>query len=352
MRNRNLAFCLRRDWQTNPGGDIMQMHSWEKELRNLGNQVRLIAGAVTPEDLRGVDAVFLWHLERLHESMQPWLTARKLNIPVLLATTCWHTGTVGFRRSLQGQAEIWCRCLLNGRGDKALQSMLFRPWWTGRKALLRKSALLLANSEAEQNLLCSEGAEKTRVVVIPNIIETDELDGIPNLPAEERTGIVCIGHFCPRKNQLGLIRALQGTGLSVTFIGGVRPMHRRYLERCVCEAAGQHHFAGSLSHQETLRWAARSRLAICSSVSETPGIGNLEAGALGCSLVLPDLAPVREYFGDCGNYIDPAAIDPDRIVMAYRNPPPDTLKKRILTQYTRENLIRIFETLQLPEAIC
>ncbi len=352
MRDLNILFCLRRDFAENPGGDTVQMQSWAKALRALGNRVRIHSGAVKDDGLRGVDAIFVWHLERLHESFQPWTAAKRLRIPTILVPTYWRQPSgSGLGRSLGEQMKLWCRRMYHGR-DAALQPMLFRSWLASRTVLLKHSSLLVVNSEAERELLLAEGAAAEKLIIVPNVIETDEIDAI-SLPAlPKRQGAICVGHFCPRKNQLGLIRALHGTGLKITFIGSARPMHKRYFQQCVKQSGGQHEFIAALPHRETLELTARSRVSICASVSETPGICNLEAAALDCVLVLPDIAPVKEYFGNAAIYIRPDKIEPQKIIAAMQAEPSSAQRESVRENYTRKNIEAIFAQLQLPEASC
>ena len=103
MRNKRVLFCLRRDYLRHPGGDTMQMESYARILRQSGNHVRLHSGSVAPSDLEGNDIVFVWHLERPHDSFQPWHTAIRNGLPVVLLPTCFHANTAGFWRALPEQ---------------------------------------------------------------------------------------------------------------------------------------------------------------------------------------------------------------------------------------------------------
>ena len=208
---------------------------------------------------------------------------------------------------------------------------------------------MIVNSEAEKTLLLREGANTSRVVVIPNVVDQETLTIQEPAPWNKRQRIICIGHFCPRKNQLGLIRALRGLDLQITFVGTARPMHQRYLERCRRESAGQHLFTGALSHYDTLKLLAQSRLAISASFEETPGIANLEAAALGCNLLLSEIVPIREYFGARSMYLDPSGIDAARIREAVHLPPSPEFRTHILSHYTEKNLHRFFQTLEIEE---
>jgi len=67
----------------------------------------------------------------------------------------------------------------------------------------------------------------------------------------------------------------------------------------------------------------------------------LEAAAAGCSLILPDSAPVKEYFsGYPVKYINPEKIDPHLIRDTVNQPPPPDLA---------EHIIRAFSERILPE---
>lgn len=348
MRNKRVLFCLRRDYLRHPGGDTMQMESYARILRQSGNHVRLHSGSVAPSDLEGNDIVFVWHLERPHDSFQPWHTAIRNGLPVVLLPTCFHANTAGFWRALPEQFKIWYRCLREP-SDSASHYMQFRSWRHCRERMLTQSSCLIVNSEAEKTLLLREGANTSRVVVIPNVVDQETLTIQEPAPWNKRQRIICIGHFCPRKNQLGLIRALRGLDLQITFVGTARPMHQRYLERCRRESAGQHLFTGALSHYDTLKLLAQSRLAISTSFEETPGIANLEAAALGCNLLLPEIVPIREYFGARSMYLDPSRIDAARIREAVHLPPSPELRTHILSHYTEKNLHRFFQTLEIEE---
>lgn len=344
----NILFALRQDCQKNPGGDSIQMEAWRASLSQAGYQVTLSGDPDDGSVWKDCDLVFIWHLERVHESYPWWRRAKKENIPVVLVPTYWHAGRRFPGYSLLKQAELYIRRILSGR---FFGRDLFCSWRRCRRRMLTESALLIANSAAEQDLLISEGAAAERTVVVPNVITEEHFT--EDLPAwEDRTKIVCVGHFCPRKNQLGLIKALKGRPVRITFAGGARPMHKRYMERCIKASGGQHEFPGRLSHEETLAVIKESRYVISASLAETPGISNLEAAAAGCGLILPALAPVREYFSGCSvPYVDPCHIDPAIIERAIAVPPDPGLRENIRQKYTSACLPAHWKRLQLENLL-
>ena len=351
MQNKNIAFCIRANYRSAPGGDTVQMNVWTKILRQLGNVVSIFPGMVTPENLRNMDAIFIWHLERLHESFQPWSVARHLHKPIFLVPTYWRPGDgmVSVQHRLREQVALWLRLLC--QCDAAAAAMRFRSWSSCRKHLLTQSTRLLVNSESERNLLIAEGASPEDIIVIPNVINTEEIDAIPVEPWGRRQGILCIGHFCPRKNQYELIRSARNSNLPITFLGTARPMHKVYYTLCRKAAGTMHHFPGSLSHTGILQELAKARLCVSVSHAETPGISNLEAAALGCNLLLPPIEPVQEYFKAGAYYSTPKKKDfQDLLLKLISQPPQPGLRRHIRKHYCEAILIKKFKALTLPEA--
>lgn len=327
------------------------MEAWAKILRELDNRVIIFSGAVRAEDLKEVEAVFIWHLERLHESFQQWQLARKLNKPIFLVSTCWHPEKgVTHWRSCKEQLFLYLRFLLGGN-RAALEAVLFKNWRSCREQLLRDSTILLVNSESEKGYLVAEGANSENVIVIPNIINVGEIAAVQKKTWEQRHGIVCVGHFCPRKNQYELIQALKNTDCRITFIGTARPMHYHYYRRCRDAAEKHHRFLGEIPHHLVLRELGNARLCISASHVETPGISNLEAAALGCSLLLPDIEPIREYFGDLVEYLPSGALDFSQLPQLVQRQPSPDLRLKILNNYSEAVVKNKFEQLDIPKRV-
>lgn len=103
------------------------------------------------------------------------------------------------------------------------------------------------------------------------------------------------GRVGPHKNQLGLLRALAGTGLHLVSAG---PVHAGvYVRSCLAEGRRRSAFlglvpAGVLRH--LLRAAAAHALA---SWCELPGLATLEAASLGRPVVATTSGTAPEYVG-------------------------------------------------------
>ncbi len=330
-----VAFCVRPDLFRAPGGDTVQIQATMKALAQAGCDVTLID---TPRaDLDGLDLVHVWHLERVSDSYAYYARARDGRIPVALSTIYWpwdgRPRRTGPTRRFRGEdwrkdAQLAVRRLLGCRAARQAAAVALRVGWAQcRHELLHGADVLLPNSHAEADLLAAEGADPQRIVVTPNVVDADVLDTVAQASPRERTGVVCVGHFCPRKNQELLIRALDGADVPVTFIGAARPMHRRYFRRCRRLAGRQHAFAGSVPPEQVWARLARAKLHVCASRAETPGLANLEAAALGCWNILPTCPPVQEYFADAATFYatnDVAALREAVLECLTRDPPADT----------------------------
>jgi len=119
--------------------------------------------------------------------------------------------------------------------------------------------------------------------------------------------VLCPGRIEPRKNQLGLIRALEGTGVPLVVLGDAVPGHEAYWAQCLKEAGPKVEFVHRLEHDDPLLASAYAgcRCLALASWYETPGLVALEAGMSGIPLVLPQGGCAQEYFGDFAVYVHP-----------------------------------------------
>lgn len=305
-----VLFAVRPDLDRFPGGDTVQIRNTATALRRMGVSITVTCDA--GDESGPFDCVHLWHLERLHESIAPWLRFRRQGIPMVLSPIYWPS-SFGARGSgvLRGVLEDGKNLyrLLNAESGievrGALRALLL-GWRRGRRKLLLGVDMLLPNSQAEAAILAVESRGQTAIRVVHNAVDSGLCRQILDATGSVvRRGVLSVGHFDPRKNQLGLIRAMRGREERLLLIGGPRRAHRRYFRRCRSEAGPNVVFLGTQPRAAVLRSMRASRLHVCPSHYETPGLANLEAASMGCPLVLPDCPPVREYFGDRGVYFRP-----------------------------------------------
>ncbi len=129
--------------------------------------------------------------------------------------------------------------------------------------------------------------------------------------------VVCTARLEPRKNQLLMIEALRGTGITLVLAGYCNEPDYQAL----CHQAAEGEDVVFLDHQshedgsyQTLIENAAA-LVLPSWVEGAP-IAALEAASFGTRVVLSDRGAVREYFGDHACYCEPGDIASIRSAIA------------------------------------
>jgi glycosyltransferase involved in cell wall biosynthesis len=183
------------------------------------------------------------------------------------------------------------------------------PSW--RRRLYHAVDVLMPNSQAEaEQLVRYFGVSTKRIHVVPNGADGRLAEADPE-PFARRVGgrgfVLCPGRIEPRKNQLGLIRAMRASGVPLVILGDPVAGREGYAARCRRAADRHVTFLGRLDHEDPLlasAYAACGCLAL-TSWFETPGLVALEAGMSGAPLVLPEGGCASEYFGPMAGYVRP-----------------------------------------------
>ena len=347
MLNQKILFWVRPDFYTFPGGDTGQAEDTARALLELGCEVDISSDSDL--EIGKYDIIHLWHLERCHDNWLFFQKAKKNQKRIFLSPIYWpsdHLPLIGFWKKQYRSAKenmkyiIRIRLTDNKKQKQFILAALKKGWLHCREQLLNDVNLLLPNSDSEADIIRKEKQKDVPVIVIPNIVDVKKTDAIKREPWGKRSTILCVGHFCPRKNQLALIRALKGTDISIIFAGGFRPMHSYYYHRCRRNAKDQHTFLGTCSNEKVLELMGRAKVHIQTSFLETPGIANLEAGLMGCNVVLPPVDPVRDYFGNLGHIF--ASYDSGTIrktiLSAINTAPGHSIEDLIRRKYTMTQL--------------
>lgn len=317
------------DWAFQcPGGGEVQILQTQRYLTELGVEV------VPFDPWRSRIADFpLVHSFGLagHAS---WAAVKAAGVPLVVSPIHWP---LGGRHSFRGNLTPLIFAL------KRKVVHLRRSGWVPALGMVD---LFLPNSWMEADQLCRfYGLPKERMHPVPNGVEERFLQAEPALFTKEyglRDFILVVGRIEPRKNQLGVIRALRGLDRPLVFLGEPVPAHAAYFEECRRAAGKDVHFLGRLAHDSPLlasAYAAASLLLLASYV-ETPGLCALEAGLAGTPVVITSLGSTREYFEDHALYVHPDAHAQIReaVQQTLANPPdPEGLRQRILSRYLWRN---------------
>ena len=207
------------------------------------------------------------------------------------------------------------------RVDFALLRALIRELAVkfGVKLLRAKDGydLLLPNSEDEIRCVkkycrLKKGA---KLIAVPNAIDpipewVENLARPKEVPDEEY--LLVPGVFAPRKNQMSLIKALDGFPRPIVFIGA-----GSLLERCQKKASSNMIFLGHIEHGSQLFYSLmkHARVVCLPSNCETPGIAGLEAAALGARPVVPYEGGTAQYFSWDAEYLDPLSSTSIRVAV-------------------------------------
>jgi glycosyltransferase involved in cell wall biosynthesis len=330
-----------------PGGGEIQMFGTAEGLRELGVSARLWR----PWEESIKEAKCLHLFGSLPEHLPLIEAARRANLPVLLSTITWFDWRSYWREPGSVVRRV-----------KAVAGFAARAAWPNlaswRRRLYHSVDLLLPNSNAEAAQLTRYfQVSPKKIHIVPNgadprfgdaqpdaflkLLDRQMNEGTPSIVRSriaERRFVLYVGRIEPRKNQLGLIRAMRGKSVPVVLIGDAVPGHDRYWRAC-CQAADPSViFLPRLDHDDPL---LRSAYAACGCLAltgwyETPGLVALEAAMSGTPLVLPRGGSAHEYFGGEASYVAPDDLRGIRraVLDALERPRSERIARRVQDNFT------------------
>jgi len=342
-------WLVRRDLEEHRGGDTTQILNTAEALRRRGSRVEI--ACEVPADVRGYEVCHLFHLDRGWENGEHARRLRAAGRPSILSTIYWpsnefdrsgRAGVQGALSRLVGTAtyqnmRVLQRHLL-AAGERRRVPSLSPSLLSFRRSvgeLLEAAAVLLPNSRAEQEQIERQFGIVRPTVVVPNAADTMAYR-LPDGEGPRREGVLCVGRIEPRKNQLALIEALDGTGIPLTLVGASGRFYRRYYERCRSAAGDNVRFVDAQPPAALRESYHRAQVHACVSWYETPGLVSLEAALCGCALVVTPGGCTREYFGETAQYAqpdEPASIRA-AIEVALARGPQAELADRVRREYT------------------
>ena len=293
-------------WQA-PGGGEVQMQATRVALEAVGVDAKLWPsdGVDEREGFKTLEDVDCLHLfGSLPEHFALVEQAHRQGVPVALSTIAWFQLVNCWREPGPAWQRLW-------RGTKyvARAACPWLPSW--RRRLYQAVDLLLPNSQAEaEQLVRYFQIPRRKIRVVPNGANPGFGDATPEPFAEMVGGngfVLYPGRIEPRKNQLGFLRAMRGTGMPVVVLGDPVPGHEDYYVACRHAADDHVRFVPRLAHDNLLLASAYAACGclVLASWFETPGLVALEAAMSGTPLVLPRDGCAEEYFGELARYVAP-----------------------------------------------
>jgi glycosyltransferase involved in cell wall biosynthesis len=283
-----------------PGGGENQLLQTGRHLEALGIRVRLFSA--WSDRLEDARLLHLFGMSR--EGLELARVARVRGVPVVLSPICWiEPGAIaalapGRMRSVFDRAK-W-----------TLKTGVPR-WPSWRRGLLELADAILPNSRAEaRQLVRYFGSRAERIHVVPNGVSSRFAGASAELfrSVHGADGFVLfVGRIEPRKNVLGLIRAVRSQDLPMVVFGAPPPGHEAYAATCRRVGGSAVRWLGAIDHDDPLLASAyaAARVFALPSWFETPGLAALEAALAGAAVVITPLGCTREYFGDRVAYARP-----------------------------------------------
>jgi len=339
-----------------PGGDTIQLVNTARALRDLGCRVD-ISIELEP-NLSGFDLVHVFNLTRPQEVYLQVANAKHQGKPVALSTIYVDYSEYD-RRGRRGVSrvvmkilaqkhieylKVLARAVINCESNKGTWVLLRRGYRTLQREIIAMSDVFLPNSASEMLRVTADFPEciNKRQVVVPNAVDTSLFDTERTIGDQRfeayRGCVLSVARIEGLKNQLNLVRAMRGLPWKLVLVGKPAPNHINYYEQLVREAGPNVHIIGPVDHEDLPGLYQIAKVHCLVSWMETTGLSSLEAGAMGCNIVVTEKGDTRDYFDDFAYYCEPDSVSSIRnaIISAYENPVDPALRTLILRNYTWE----------------
>ncbi len=321
------------------GGHTIQINKTRQYIEALGHRVSVISHIASPA-AEPFDVLHFWLPHR------PQVEAASDDATPKVLSPIYHSRSVRYRfaKEYHGAQRFYAGLLRSTLSKQVKTRLGLSRQFSPEEDLafaLDQCDLFIPNSESEAAAVYAATHSGTPHFVAPNAADLAFRDVSPEAFVAAyglRDFVICVGRFEPYKNQLGLIRALEGSGKTLVLVGAPHPHHPDYFAQCKA------HFGESVVHiphipyDELPSAYAAARVSVLPSYFETTGLVSLEAGLAGINVVTTDRGYTREYFKDFAWYCDPSRTESiQRAVLDAWNTPPSTdLQERIAQYYTWE----------------
>lgn len=338
-----IAFIVRSTINSIVGGDSQQVINTARELEKLGLKVDIIRA-----DQKVVYSKYdLLHFFNVIRPADHLYHIEKSKKPTVLSTI-YLDYTEFDRNERNGIQKLLFRVV--GRNGAEYLKNNFRfisgqdklaslDYLLGHQRAIKKiissTRLLLPNSISEYTRLQNDYGISKPYHVVPNGINEDVFGKIPQTNRENNR-IICVGQIYALKNQYRLIKAVSGLDVELDIIGKSPPNHIRYLGLCKSIAGDNVNFHSFMDQDKLLEYYARAWVHALPSWFETTGLSSLEAGAMGCNLVVGSGGDTREYFEDKASFCNAHSVEDirDAITVELNKPCDNNFKDIIFEKYT------------------
>ncbi len=298
-----------------PGGDTLQITETAAFLRKKGIQVDV---KITNEiiDYEKYDLIHFFNLTRPADML---IHIRRSGKPYVVSTIfidyaefdkSYRKGLSGLLfRFLPADSIEYIKTIsrwIKGNDNLMSAEYVLKGQRSSVKKVLAKAAVLLPNSENELKRLRVNYPNDTDYIVVPNGVNSTKFIDHNDTKKNPKM-VLCVARIEGIKNQLNLIKAINGTDFQLNIIGAPAPNQLAYYRACKAEASENVHFLGHLETDNLLNYYRSAKVHILPSWFETTGLSSLEAAVMGCQVVITEKGDAKEYFGDQAYYCDPGS---------------------------------------------
>jgi glycosyltransferase involved in cell wall biosynthesis len=339
-----VAMITRSTLYSGSGGDTVQVTETARHLALLGVEVDI---KLTHEKI-DYNAYQLLHFFNITRPADILYHIKRSHVPFVVSTilidyseydALHRKGIAGFLfRFLSGDTIEYTKTIarwLLGRDKLISLAYLRKGQYASICEIIKQSSILLPNSQLEHQRLQKKYGMATACEVVPNAIDT-QLFQYTTPCEKDPLLVICVARIEGIKNQVNLIKALNGTKYRLLLIGSPAVNQHNYYKHCKELAGDNIQFIDHLPQDALLNYYRQAKTHILPSWFETTGLSSLEAAAMGCNIVISDRGDAKEYFGNHAFYCDPSS--PENILAAVESaasaPCDEMLCKKITEQYT------------------
>jgi len=338
-----IAIIARSTFYSAPGGDTVQAVQTARALTDLGVQ----ADIWLSDEKIDYSAYHLLHFFNITRPADILYHSKKSGKPYVVSTILCdysefdknHRRSFGFLFRFLSSHKIEylktvARWVLR-RDHLSSLSYLRKGQRRSILEILKNAELLLPNSTSEYQRIVATYPGSYNHIIAPNGADPELFQYDPSVPKDPKM-VLCVARIEGIKNQLQLIKAVNGTDYQLVLIGRPAPNQPEYYQECRRIADDNVTFIDHIPQTELIDYYQRAKVHVLPSWFETTGLSSVEAALMGCNIVITDRGDAKEYFENDAFYCDPGNHLSIRHVIdvaskAYTN---TGLRHKILDNYT------------------
>jgi len=317
-----ILFISRSTLFSQPGGDTLQIEETAYYLNRLGYEVDIKLRGHS-FDVSQYDIVHFFNLFRPADLLPYLKDIKKLVITSIYIDyseyDAAHRGKLFTRlhRKL-GKFKIeYLKALarwMNGNDQSTGLSFLLQGQQASISKILKKCDYLITASNKEYEILKNDFPEAAGVPYKKVNLGTEHFISTVNGTPEKSDRIICAARVEGIKNQLNLIKAVNGLPYPVEIFGKASANQEDYWKLCQEIAGPNVKFRGQANKEQLSKAFASSKVHAMPSYYETTGLSTLEALKSGCQVVISDRGAQKEIFEKHAHFCEPS--DPESIAAA------------------------------------